>query len=127
MGAGEFGPIITAAADNFFALAVVGFMKLSEALAVDLTLFEVDPVEAVEDKGRIGLERAARGLLLLDVMFGVEVADILKREMPKLVRFFNIRVKIAWVRFTNVKTAILAFSLNFTNQNVETESHIFHV
>ena len=81
MGAGEFGPIITAAADNFLALAVVGFIKLSEALAVDLTLLEVDPVEAVEDRGRIGLERAARGLLwllLLDVMFGVEVADILK-------------------------------------------------
>ena len=75
MGAGEFGPIITAAADNFLALAVVGFIKLSEALAVDLTLLEVDPVEAVEDRGR-----AARGLLwlLLDVMFGVEVADILK-------------------------------------------------
>ena len=78
VGAGEFGPIMTAAADNFLALAVVGFMKLSEALAVDLTLFVVEPVEAVEDRGRIGLERAASGLLLLDVMFGVEVADILR-------------------------------------------------
>ncbi len=76
---GEFGPIMTAAADSFLADAVVGFMKLREAEAVDLVgdLIVDELVEAVEDNGRSGLDRDAV-MLLVAVMLGVEVADKLK-------------------------------------------------
>ena len=77
---GEFDPIMTAAADSFLAEAVVGFMKLSDAEAVDLAgdLIVVDElVEAVDDSGRSGLDREAVELPVA-VMLGVEVADKLK-------------------------------------------------
>ena len=75
---GEFEPIMMAAADNFLADAVVGFMKLSDADAVDrvaLTV-DVDPVDGVDVSGRNGLDLA----VVADdaVMFGVDVADRLR-------------------------------------------------
>jgi hypothetical protein len=72
---GELDPIMTAAADNFLALAVVGFMKLRVELAVDLLvdLFE----EELLTRGLIGLERALPfpATLLLLKMFGLEFAN----------------------------------------------------
>jgi len=69
---GELEPIMMAAADSFLAEAVVGFMKLSDADAVDrAVLTVVDPVDAVDESGRRGLDRAA----VVAVMLGVEVAD----------------------------------------------------
>ena len=69
---------MTAAADNFLALAVVGFMKLNDALAVDRTgaLTVVELVDGVDDRGRIGLDRAP-DTFPLDMMLGVEVAESL--------------------------------------------------
>ncbi len=75
---GELDPIMTAAADNFLALAVVGFMKLNDALAVDRTgaLTVVELVDGVDESGRIGLDRAP-DTFPLDKILGVEVADSL--------------------------------------------------
>jgi len=73
---GELEPIMMAAADSFLAEAVVGFMKLSDADAVDrAVLTVVDPVDAVDESGRRGLDRAA----VVAVMLGVEVADRLRK------------------------------------------------
>jgi len=65
---------MTAAADNFLALAVVGFMKLKVELAVDLL---VDLLAEVPLKiGLIGLERALPfPVAVLLNMLGVEFAD----------------------------------------------------
>lgn len=75
---GEFEPIMMAAAESFFADAVVGFMKLSDAEAVDrglLIVVELD-VDVVDESGLRGLERAVE----VAVMFGVDVADKLERQ-----------------------------------------------
>ena len=81
--AGEAAPIVTAAADTFFALADVGFIKLRDALGVARRpLAGLPTVIVVADVSRIGLERAIDVVLV--VIFGVDAEVVVSRELEAL-------------------------------------------